>query len=103
MSTETEYRLPRTVVPSRYLLTLVPDLTTASFTGSEKVDVDVLEPVREVVLNAIELVIDTVEMVSVASGKRLAATVSYDAASERATFRRPCPARILRSRSCTRR
>jgi puromycin-sensitive aminopeptidase len=87
LSTETEYRLPRTVVPSRYVLTLVPDLATASFTGSETVDVDVLEPVREVVLNAIELVIDTVEMVSVASGERLAATVSYDAASERATFR----------------
>ncbi len=86
MSTETEYRLPRSVVPSRYELTLAPDLATASFTGSETVDVEVVEPVREIVLNAIELVIDAVEMVN-ADGKKLAATVGYDADNERVTFR----------------
>jgi puromycin-sensitive aminopeptidase len=52
------YRLPRTVVPSRYDIRLTPDLTTASFTGVETITVTVTEPVREVLLNAVELTIN---------------------------------------------
>jgi puromycin-sensitive aminopeptidase len=51
------YRLPRSVVPSRYDIRLTPDLATASFTGVETITVTVSEPVREVVLNAVELTI----------------------------------------------
>ncbi|MGD9998437.1 MAG: M1 family metallopeptidase [Ilumatobacteraceae bacterium] len=58
--TDDRYRLPRTVVPSRYTLTLEPDLGSASFTGTAHIDVDVREPVTEIVLNAIELGIDSV-------------------------------------------
>ena len=49
------YRLPRTVVPSRYDLRLEPDLARATFAGSVNIAVDVREPVSEVVLNAAEL------------------------------------------------
>jgi puromycin-sensitive aminopeptidase len=51
------YRLPRSVVPSRYDVVLEPDLERATFTGSVQVAIDVAdgEPVTEVVLNAIEL------------------------------------------------
>src|SRR5687768_7627676 len=52
---EAAYRLPRTVTPSRYDLTLEPDLGAGTFTGSEDVAVTVHEPVTEVVLNANEL------------------------------------------------
>ena len=52
------YRLPRTVVPSRYELTIEPDLETATFAGFESVAVDVHETVDEIVLNALELEID---------------------------------------------
>src|SRR4051794_18264864 len=52
------YRLPRTVVPTRYDLRLVPDLPAASFTGEETVAVTVGEPVDVFVLNAAELRID---------------------------------------------
>ena len=52
------YRLPRTVVPSRYDIRLTPDLTTATFTGVETVTVTVTEPVLEVLLNAVELTIN---------------------------------------------
>jgi puromycin-sensitive aminopeptidase len=55
MEDEAHYRLPRTVVPSRYDLTLEPDLAEATFTGSEVVTVSVEEPVDEIVLNADDL------------------------------------------------
>jgi puromycin-sensitive aminopeptidase len=86
MTSEAEYRLPRSVIPSRYELTLSPDLGTASFTGSETVEVEVLEPVTEIVLNAIELEIHDAAMTD-GSGARLeAAAIAYDEETERATL-----------------
>src|SRR3546814_15999609 len=52
------YRLPRTVVPRRYDLRLVPDLPSASFTGDVDIAVTVVSSTNEVVLNAIELEVD---------------------------------------------
>ena len=52
------YRLPRTVVPRRYDLTLEPDLAAATFAGAETVTVDVREQTAEVVLNSAEIEID---------------------------------------------
>jgi puromycin-sensitive aminopeptidase len=49
------YRLPRTVVPSRYELRLEPDLTSATFSGEVTIAVTVRETTSEIVLNAIEL------------------------------------------------
>jgi puromycin-sensitive aminopeptidase len=54
------YRLPRTVVPSRYDIRLEPDLATHSFRGEETIAVTVAEPTRVVVLNAVELTVDAV-------------------------------------------
>jgi aminopeptidase N len=50
-------RLPWTVVPSRYEIRIEPDLGSGTFAGAERVEVNVREPVREIVLNAAELVI----------------------------------------------
>jgi puromycin-sensitive aminopeptidase len=49
------YRLPRSVVPERYELTLEPDLQRARFDGEVVVSATVAEPTSEIVLNAIEL------------------------------------------------
>src|SRR4026208_995277 len=49
-----DYRLPTTVVPSRYDLRLEPDLDKATFVGEETVTVEVREPVTEIVLNRAE-------------------------------------------------
>jgi puromycin-sensitive aminopeptidase len=51
------YRLPRTVIPSRYDVVLEPDLDAATFSGTVQIDVDVVSdhPVSDLVLNAIEL------------------------------------------------
>jgi puromycin-sensitive aminopeptidase len=57
------YRLPRSIVPKRYDLVLDPDLGGGTFLGSVDIDVEVIEPVREVVLNAIELDFDQAALV----------------------------------------
>jgi puromycin-sensitive aminopeptidase len=79
------YRLPTTVVPSRYELELAPDLAAASFDGTVDIAVDVREPVDEIVLNALELEIDEA-WVDLPDGTRLEATVSLDADTERAAL-----------------
>lgn len=49
------YRLPRTVIPCRYELTLEPDLTAATFSGKVAIDVEIFQPADEIVINAAEL------------------------------------------------
>ncbi len=63
------YRLPRTVLPSRYDLVLEPDLDQATFIGSSAIDVEVTEPVDAIWLNAAELEI-TMAAFEDASGNR---------------------------------
>ena len=85
---ENPYRLPHTVLPSHYALTLEPDLDAATFAGVEAVTVTVAEPTAEVVLNAAEIEIDEAA-VELPDGSRLDATVELDTTTERATLRLP--------------
>jgi aminopeptidase N/puromycin-sensitive aminopeptidase len=77
-------RLPQTVRPEHYSLTLTPDLKNATFTGKEKIDVVVSEPVDAITLNAAEIKFQSVK--TALNGKTLEASVSEDAAKEQATF-----------------
>jgi puromycin-sensitive aminopeptidase len=79
------YRLPGSVTPRRYELELRPDLAAATFDGTVAVEVEVLEAVDAVVLNALELAIDEA-WVDLPDGTRRSATVTYDEKAERATF-----------------
>lgn len=81
---ESEYRLPRTVVPRRYELTMEPDLVAARFTGEELVAVEVLEPIDAIVLNVKEL--EVADAWVEVAGERIDATISLDPERERATF-----------------
>jgi puromycin-sensitive aminopeptidase len=84
------HRLPRTVVPSRYRLRLEPDLEAFTFAGHESVDVEITEPVEEIVLNAAELEIH--RAVLHAGGREIPASVDYDEAMQRAVLRLTVPA-----------
>jgi puromycin-sensitive aminopeptidase len=75
------YRLPTSVVPSRYDLTLEPDLETATFTGFESVAIEVREPADEVVLNANEIEVEEAWLER--DGVRRNATVTFDKEHER--------------------
>ena len=96
--TANRHRLPRTVLPRRYDLTLEPDLEAATFAGHETVAVEVLTETSEVVLNAAEIEIDeaTAELHvdGGTGGGPLMAKVALDDEAERATltFDRPLPA-----------
>ena len=80
------YRLPRTVVPSRYDLRLEPDLAAATFAGRVEIAVTVREPVEEIVLNAAELQI--AEAVAEGErGNRLTAAVTLEEETERCRLR----------------
>ena len=84
---EARYRLPRTVTPSRYELVLEPDLAAGSFAGSEDVTVTVVEPVTEIVLNAVDLEI-TRGSLQAADGRRIEiAEIRLDPETERAHLR----------------
>ena len=78
------YRLPRVVVPSRYELTIEPDLDAGTFSGHEQVAVEVREPVTDVVVNAVDLDIDDVWFEAADGGRRRAAKVRLEPGEERA-------------------
>ena len=52
-------KLPKQVVPQKYSIRIKPDMEKLTFTGSEAIKIDVREPVKEIVLNALELRITT--------------------------------------------
>jgi puromycin-sensitive aminopeptidase len=88
---EARYRLPRSVVPSRYDLVLEPDLGTATFSGAMDVAVRVTEPVTEVVLNALDLEIEPGWLSS--NGRRVdVQKVRLDEEAERAHLELQSPA-----------
>jgi puromycin-sensitive aminopeptidase len=84
------YRLPRTVVPSRYDLRLEPDLAAATFTGRVTITARVHEPLSEILLNAAELIL-TRASIRDASGRRKTASVSLDEPTERCRLTFPDP------------
>ena len=77
-------RLPDSVIPEHYTLTLAPDLKEALFTGDETIDVQVKQPVDAITLNAAEITFGTVT--AAVNGHELEATVTQDEQKQQATF-----------------
>ncbi|HEY4678199.1 MAG TPA: M1 family metallopeptidase, partial [Candidatus Angelobacter sp.] len=84
-------RLPNTVVPSHYKLSLDPDIGQQMFSGEETITVQVQQSTSEIVLNSLGLEISVAE-VTVAN-KTLPAQVTYDQPNEmvRLSFAEPVP------------
>ena len=80
------YRLPRQVVPTRYEIRLVPDLTTSVFAGVETITVTVHEPTSEILLNAAELEISEAA-IEHEGGRVLDGLVQLDESTERGRVR----------------
>ena len=60
---DTPGQLPKTAIPRHYELRIQPDLGQRTTTGTARIDVEVLQPVRELVLNALELDITSATLV----------------------------------------
>src|SRR5947209_20369238 len=73
-------RLPKSVVPSHYALSIAPDLANETFSGQETIDVDVKEPVDTIVLNAVEMELTEVSVTG--GGKTFPATVTVNTADQ---------------------
>lgn len=85
--TDSPYRLPSTVVPSRYDLVLEPDLEAATFIGVVDVAVTVAEPVDQILLNAVDLAFDAAWVTPVATASPIRVKgFESDVETERATL-----------------
>lgn len=78
-------RLPGNVVPSHYALWFAPDLSTATFAGSESIDIVLKEPATTITLNALDLKFESVEIQS-GDDQTQSGTVSTDPEKQQATF-----------------
>ena len=65
------HRLPRTVLPRRYELSLTPDLGAAAFTGTVTIACECVEATNEIAVNAKELQILSVTVNGTSRGFRL--------------------------------
>ncbi|HEV8180805.1 MAG TPA: M1 family peptidase, partial [Candidatus Angelobacter sp.] len=90
-------RLPTSVVPSNYKLSLDPDIAGQKFSGEETITVQVQQPVREIVLNSLGLEISLAEAIPGLDMAALPAQVSYDQPNEmvRLIFAQPVPKGIV--------
>lgn len=70
-----------TVVPVRYKLQLTPDRTLRAFSAQMLLDVEVMEPTQEVVVNSAEL-----EIASARVDEQEEVQIDYDAARQRLSF-----------------
>ncbi len=84
--TANPHRLSRSVQPIHYQLVLEPDLGAATFGGAQDIRIAVNEPVNEIVLNAVDLLVEEAWLI-VDSGERLELVVDVDPATERLTLR----------------
>ncbi|MBS1851035.1 MAG: M1 family metallopeptidase [Acidobacteria bacterium] len=91
-------RLPELATPEHYTLIFTPNFTSDSFSGEETIQVRVLKPTREIVLNAAEISFQEVSIRS--NGSIQPAAVTLDKEKEMATLSvehalQPGPASIV--------
>jgi aminopeptidase N/puromycin-sensitive aminopeptidase len=77
-------RLPDSVRPSHYKLTLTPDLNAATFSGDETIEVTLAEPTNAITLNAAEIAFQNVIVID--AGKQQKAVIALDKDKEQANF-----------------
>lgn len=82
------YRLPRNVVPEKYEIKIEPDLVNFRFDGEELIHLTVAEPVREIILNALELELRDA-FVTNNQQKNIPAQIRLDEENERAILTFP--------------
>jgi hypothetical protein len=77
-----DFRLPKTVVPAHYEIDITPNFEELTFRGNVAIDVDVVEPVSSILINAHQLTIGQVTV-------------------ERPPPQRPLPVQSASTKSCS--
>ncbi|MBC7997003.1 MAG: M1 family peptidase, partial [Leptolyngbya sp.] len=76
------HRLPRTAVPKRYQIHLAPEIEKGLFSGNVDIAVAISTETDEILLNAVELIIESAQAVDI-NGRVHKASFSLDADNER--------------------
>src|SRR5580700_10468160 len=79
------FRLPRTIEPEIYHIEIEPDVASATFSGTVRIDAIVHETVDQIVLNAAELAISDVEVLT-SDGVIVLCSVTFNDELEQVTF-----------------
>ncbi|MBX9685230.1 MAG: hypothetical protein K2X27_00935, partial [Candidatus Obscuribacterales bacterium] len=74
-------RLPATIKPSAYELTIEPDLEKFSYSGQESISIVIEAETKEIELNALEMNVESAELEK-PDGQKLAAKIEMDPANE---------------------
>lgn len=82
MTDPAPHRLPHHVVPRHYELELAPDLDAATFTGAERVEIEVMEPTERITLHALDLAIDEVWLERAGGSERIEASATFETETE---------------------
>src|SRR6058998_3804146 len=92
MAKSKSHRLPTTIRPQKYALTLRPHLASFTFEGEEQVVLQISTPDKRIVLHANDLKVKEAS-VTLPNGTRLPAQIEHDEASQqlRLTFPREIP------------
>ncbi|HEX4434204.1 MAG TPA: M1 family aminopeptidase [Acidimicrobiales bacterium] len=91
------FRLPRTIEPEIYHIEIEPEVASATFSGTVRIDAIVHETVDEIVVNAAELAISDVEVLT-SDGITILCSVTFNDELEQVTFH---PADLLPPGPCT--
>jgi puromycin-sensitive aminopeptidase len=83
---DADYRLPRAAVPRRYSLQLSPDIESARFTGHVLIELEITEPVTEILCNAAELEVSDAQLRASGSDDTTTLEVRLDEELERVAF-----------------
>jgi aminopeptidase N/puromycin-sensitive aminopeptidase len=78
-------RLPVSVIPDHYAITITPDLAAEKFSGQETIDVDVKEPIDTITFHSVDL--DLHDVVVASGSKLLNPTVTFDVPNEMASLK----------------
>ena len=82
-------QLPRTAIPHHYSVTVTPHAERLAFDGTVRIDLDVVQPTRQLVLNAADISFASVAIRPAKGGSALAARVSVDDDAQTATLTFP--------------
>jgi len=82
-------QLPRTAIPHHYALAVTPHAERLTFDGHVTIDLEVIKPTRELVLNAADLKFASASLRPASGGGALAGKVATDADAQTATFAFP--------------
>ena len=82
-------QLPRTAIPHHYAIIVTPHAARLTFDGAVGIDLDVIAPTNQLVLNAAELKLSSATLRASRGGAALAAKISLDPDAETATLAFP--------------